>query len=638
MLPKGLQNSLRAVLWGLISSAGLCQPLYYTDTSAAKLTPETRQRIEAIAALLEDQPQGFGVSIEQRGFWEQLGNTQAGQDILRKAESLIQRPMPLLTDELYLMYSQNGNRSAAEDVIFARQNRLAALCLAECIENKGRFIGSLEEVLDSCVSFRSWVYPAHDGNLDNFYQRTITIDLKAAHDAHNFALCLYLLGNKLNPQLVEKTRSQLHERIFAPYCRDIFEDGRSCWWKTATHNWNPVCHSGVVGAAITLLPEKLDRALFIERAIHYMDYYYQGFTPDGYCSEGLGYWNYGYGQYIVLSEAIYSAAKGRIDLFSNPKGLAAAMYPFRVEIINGVYPALADCSVSIQPQTEMMGYVNARLGLRDARWPVSRPAAPNRSLVEFLMFCRLDLNRPVLTPPFMPDNGSLRTWFADAGVLICRPSDGGSFAAVFKGGHNAEHHNHNDLGSFIITAGEQPVIVDPGSVEYTRTTFGKDRYTIPKLSSYGHSVPLIGGQEQIAGRNAEARILRTDFTDKADTIVMDIASAYPIRGLEKLHRTFIYHRSPMESVEVMDEFAFSDPNSFETALITYGTCRQTGPGRLEITSKNRTLEVQIENTGNDIKISDEMIKSTRGDFRRIAIQFAKPLRFGKISMRISPKL
>jgi len=638
MLPQKLQNILRAVLWGVISTAGYCQPLYYTEASAAKLTAEARQRIEAIAALLENHPQGFGMPVEKRDFWEQLGNTEAGQNILRKAESLIQRPMPLLTDELYLMYSQNGNRSAPEDVIFARQDRLAALCLAECIENKGRFIGSLEEVLNSCVSFRSWVYPAHDGNLDNFYQRAITIDLKAAHDAHNFALCLYLLGSKINPQLVEKTRTQLHERIFAPYCRDLFEGQRSCWWKTATHNWNPVCHSGVVGAAITLLPEKFDRALFIERAIHYMDYYYQGFTPDGYCSEGLGYWNYGYGQYIVLSEAIYSATKGQIDLFSNPKGLAAAMYPFRIEILNGVYPAIADCSVNIRPQAEWMGYVNARLGLGDARWPVIRPAASNRSLVEFLMFCRMDLNRPVLTPPFMPDNGGPRTWFADAGVLLCRPSNSGSLAAVFKGGHNAEHHNHNDLGTFIVVVGDQPVIVDPGSVEYTRTTFGKDRYTIPKLRSYGHSVPRIGGQEQIAGRDAEAKILHTDFNETTDTVVMDLASAYPVQGLRKLQRTFIYHRSPIESLEVIDEFALTDSNTYEIALITYGTCKQTGSDRLEITSKNRTLEVRLENTDNNIKISDEVVKSTRGDFRRIAIQFADPVKIGKISMRISPKL
>jgi hypothetical protein len=625
----------------LFISAAAAQPLYYNAESAAKLGADVSQRIEKIAAMLEDPPQGFGVSCRQRDFWETLGKSETGQTILSKAESLLKEPMPVLTDELYLMYSQNGNRTAAQDVMFAREDRLITLTLAECIENKGRFTAAMEEVLDSSISYRSWLFPAHDGNLDNFYQRHTTIDLKSSRDAHNIALCLFLLGDKISPPLAQKAGAQIHKRIFEPYVRDVFEEAGAPknWWRTCTHNWNTVCHAGVVGAALTMLPDKLDRALFIERAIQYTDYYYQGFTADGYCSEGLGYWNYGYGHYIILSEVIYKATEGKIDLFSNPKGLAAALYPFRIEILNTGYPALADCRLNTRPQAELMGYVNARLGLGDARWPLSRQYKDRGALFDFLMFEQLDLDRPVLQPPFGPDHDSLRSWFSQAGVLICRPGkNGGAFAAVMKGGHNGEHHNHNDVGTFIVMVGDQQVILDPGSVEYTRMTFGKHRYTIGKLRSYGHPVPRVGGQEQAAGRAAQAKILRTEFTDDVDTLVMDLASAYPVDGLEKLQRTFVYQRRDAGALVVTDEVVFADPNTFETALITCGTCRTTGPNRLEITSNKKTVEVQIESGDNDIEIADEVVASSRGDFRRIAVRFVKPVKNGKISMRFWPKL
>ncbi|MCI0498795.1 MAG: heparinase II/III-family protein [Planctomycetales bacterium] len=622
----------------LLINAAAAQPLYYNAQSAAKLGADVPQRIKKIAAMLEDRPQGFGVSCRQRDFWERIGENKNGRSILTKAESLLQQPMPVLTDELYLMYSQNGNRTAAQDVMSAREGRLITLCLAECIENKGRFTAALEEVLDSSISYRSWLYPAHDGNLANFNQTHITIDLKSSRDAHNIALCLFLLDDKISPLLAQKSRAQVHKRIFEPYVRDVFEEDRSSYWKTATHNWNTVCHAGVVGAALTMLPDKLDRALFIERAMHYTDYYYHGFTADGYCSEGLGYWNYGYGHYIILSEVIYQATQGTVDVFSNPKGLAAALYPFRIEILNQRYPALADCRLNTRPQAELMGYVNARLGLADARWPMSRQNTGRGTLFDFLMFEQLDPDRPVIQPPFPPDHDQLRTWFSDAGVLICRPAkNSDAFAAVMKGGHNAEHHNHNDIGSFIVMVKDQQVILDPGSVEYTRTTFGKDRYTIGKLRSYGHPVPRVGGQEQVAGRAAQAKILRTEFTDDTDVLVMDLASAYPVGGLEKLQRTFVYQRRDAGTLELTDEVAFANPNTFETALITYGTCRTTGPGRLEVTFGGQTVIIQLESGDNDIEIADEVVASSRGDFRRIAVRFVKPVKKGKISMRIWPK-
>jgi len=608
--------------------------VYYQPERVKAFGQGYPDKIVQLANTLEAGPAGFGIAYQDRSFWGTFEKTEEGRTIVRAAEKYLGEKLPVVTEELYMDYFVTGNRTRCQAVISRREGRLVTLCLAECIENKGRFVKAFEEVCVSMCNDLSWVLPAHDSQKQNYLQKKITIDLVSARHAHDFALALVLLNDKLDPNIVELVREKLHAKIFKPYIDDIYQNTQQAYWKTATHNWNAVCHAGVVGAALTALPNEMDRALFADRGIRYMDYFYEGFTPDGYCSEGLGYWSYGYGHYIVLSEEIYCATGGRTDVFADPRGLPAALYPFRLEILNGSYPAIADCSPNAKPDGDMMGYVNTRLGLEDKRWPLGTDTG---SLFMFLMHQRVRSGRPKLEAPFKPDNTSIRTFFEDAGVLICRPNAGWTFAAVLKGGHNAEHHNHNDLGSFTVLAGKEQVILDAGAVEYTSTTFGKDRYTIKKLSSYGHDVPLVAGQEQVPGAKAKAVILQKEFSDEKDLLTMDLTSAYNVTELEQLHRTFTFSRQGAGWLEVRDDFAFSEPKAFEAALISYGTYKKTGLDLLEITTGGQTVCVSIAAQGSSFEIADEIIESTKGSPLRIAVRFSNPVKKGQITMKIWPK-
>ena len=53
----------------------------------------------------------------------------------------------------------------------------------------------------------------------------------------------------------------MEQRIFAPL-RESFHTGQGNGWLHAEMNWNPVCLAGPVGAALTVLPDRNDRALF----------------------------------------------------------------------------------------------------------------------------------------------------------------------------------------------------------------------------------------------------------------------------------------------------------------------------------------------------------------------------------------
>ena len=131
---------------------------------------------------------------------------------------------------------------------------------------------------------------------------------------------------------------------------------------------------------------------------------------------------------------------------------------------------------------------------------------------------------------------SLRDWFSDAGILVCRPrpSQAGGLGAAIVGCHNDKPHNHNDIGTFVVALGHGTPRLDPGSETYTGA-----HLQLPSLRQ--QCAQLLRPQRAAGGRPvaadgpaAAARVVRSQFTEKADTLVLDIRSAYPVKSLKKL--------------------------------------------------------------------------------------------------------
>ncbi len=237
--------------------------------------------------------------------------------------------------------------------------------------------------------------------------------------------------------------------------------------------------------------------------------------------------------------------------------------------------------------------------------------------------------------------GGPRSWFEQAGILICRPLKGSSsrFATAIIGNDNGVNHNHNDVGSYIVVLNGQVLIVDPGGETYTARTFGPHRYDSNVLNSFGHSVPLVAGKMQSAGAKAKAVTLKTDFTDARDTLVFDIRSAYAVEGLQRLTRTYVFSRAGAGSLTVTDEVAFSRPQSFETTLITLGQWQQTGPQTLRIEDGTAAINVQIDTGGAAFKIVPTEINEhvhTKKLPVRLAIVLEAPISQTTVTAKITP--
>jgi hypothetical protein len=211
--------------------------------------------------------------------------------------------------------------------------------------------------------------------------------------------------------------------------------------------------------------------------------------------------------------------------------------------------------------------------------------------------------------------------------------------AALKGGHNAEHHNHHDVGSYVVVVGDRPVLLDPGAEVYTARTFSRRRYESKVLNSFGHPVPQVAGKGQRGGRAAQARVLRKEFTDRTETLVLDLRSAYDVPALKKLQRTFVYSRDGAGSLTVTDEVAFGSPQAFETALITLGRWKKAGPRSLIVQDGKEAVRVEIDTGGADFEIQSAEIREdvrTKSLPVRVGIGLKQPIEAGSISLRIVP--
>src|SRR5699024_2563227 len=89
-----------------------------------------------------------------------------------------------------------------------------------------------------------------------------------------------------------------------------------------------------------------------------------------------------------------------------------------------------------------------------------------------------------------------------------------SYGFATKGGHNDEPHNHNDIGHFILQRNGEVFLKDLGSGLYNDAYFGKERYSFLCNGSQGHSVPIVNGQLQEAGRSKKASIHNVNLGDE----------------------------------------------------------------------------------------------------------------------------
>ncbi len=624
-----------------MASLGLSALAWIAWLAPQKAPPDVApdpRRLEEVAGWLPEKPRGVGPTADDREAWKEIASFLDGPDLLKSAEKAAGQPLAPFDDKLYLDFSETGNRTRYQTVYFGRWRTLNTLALAECVQNQGRFLPALNAAVEAVCADRTWVLPAHDRKLDNFHGNQVTIDLFSSAAGWTLATADYWLGAKMSEAARLNLRENLGRRIVRPIT-DMVEGRRAPdGWLTTTNNWNAVCWANVAGTVLAAVEPRAARARVLAAAEKNIRHFRAGITPDGWCSEGMGYWNYGFGHYMMLADLALRATEGRLDLLADPHVAMIASFGRRAEIIRGRYPSFADCAVESEPSSSLLAHIDWHFG---GPRPALRPLGGRDPAAIVMLALPYRSPRAAERKPAEAATG-LRTWFPDAGILVCRPADGvkGRFGAALKGGHNAEHHNHNDVGSYSVVVDGVPVLADPGSEVYQSSTFDHRRYQSPANNSLGHPVPRVAGKLQVPGRKAQGKVLETKFTDGLDTIRFDIASCYDVPALKALTREFVYSRSGDGSFTVTDTFQMSEPGDFETALVTYGKVRRIDAAALEVAEGGRTIRVTLKAEGGELRVDEAPLEADYGARRkpvRIGIAFTKPLTAGSVTATIVPQ-
>ena len=598
-------------------------------------------RVAKIAEWLPKEPSGFGKPITDREYWTNPERKALLRLEMTKAESLLGKTFPAWNDATYLEFSKTGKRTSGDRMLRERNSWLKPLVLAECLEGKGRFLPLLREVLKDYAKQPTWVMPAHDPKLTSYRGTEYDVDLGAATFGLELAEALYLLGDKIEADLRGNLQEELRKRVFDPVIRSI-RTGKGCWWLRGTNNWTAVCLAGAVGAALSTIPDPEERALFVAAGELYIGGYVNGFSPDGYCAEGVGYWNYGMRNFLLLRQELSEATAGRLDLFSQPRVVGMALFGSRILIGKTAAPCFGDCRFGTKPSDAVLAYCNEALRLK---LDLPQHDGAREGLAETLMGTAVAGS---LVPTATETDDPLRFYFADAGVLCSRAGGGSRLGIGIKAGGNGSH-SHNDVGSYDIALDDTILTGDPGGPAwYDGKTFSSERYARKILNSYGHPVPVVDGKLQVdavpvhAGHlknsdiRSNGRVTETSLAGARDEMTIDFTRSYDVPSLKSLTRRMVHDRPGGGTIAIEDTVVFQGNGTFEDAVIADGEWRPLDGGSLLVGSGESRLLVHIEST-EAFSLRPEIIEEMGAKpFTRIGITLGRPVRSATVKMTFSP--
>jgi len=563
-------------------------------------------------------------SYTDRAVWAAVPGDVRATRIERAARTLGQ-PWPAMPATLLLDYVRSGDRSRYEDASFGRRKRLRDLVIAECLEGRGRF---LDEILNGAwlVCEESWWgVPAHlhmqkaGSGLPDVEEPVV--DLFAAETGSLMAWTHWLLGAQLkrvSPLVPRRIALEIERRILAP-CRER----NDFWWMGLDprgpgqiNNWNPWINSNWLTCALLLEPPER-RAATVHKILRSLDQFLDAYPDDGGCDEGPSYWTRAGASLFDCLELLHSASGGRIDVYANPLVGEIGRYIYRVHIADRYFINFADAPAKVSLPASTAYAYGRRIG--DAKLHAQGAFALTlRDPDDVLEGMGRDLRTMALSTEMRGADKRAplvgEAWFPGIQVLAARRREGtaaGLYLAA-QGGHNAESHNHNDVGNFIVYADGQPAIVDVGPEGYTAKTFSAQRYEIWTMRSAYHNCPLIHGVEQHEGRAFAARDVDCQLAPAGPRLRMDLAAAYPpAAGAQRWMRTWTMDRAA-NAIAIEDEWSLAAAGKLELTLMAAAE-PHAGEGLVELQGRvriahDRAWTPVIE----PIEITDEDLRNVWG--------------------------
>ncbi len=588
-----------------------------------------------VARLIDNRKSYLFPAASDREAWEKIAvgadKKQLVSEIIAAAETFIGQPWPQLSAALFSQFMTNGNRSNYENSYFMRRNNLGILVIAECLENQGRFIEEIVNGIWSILSEPCWNVPAHGKYLDGDRLPNpdqVWVDLFSAVTGMTLSLTMMLHDDALekhSPALCKTVRQYLVTRIVEP----IEQHPEYHGWMRGFNNWTPWCASNIIGTALYVIEDKKRIVDLIMQLLTPTDNFIATYGPDGGCDEGPGYWGVAGGKLLEQLEILNSVTGDALaGIYQEPLIRNMGEYISKVHLAGDYFMSPADAKPKCHPRPALIYRFGETTGSEQLKRFAMKLLNEDKMQITDRRFCG-NLLLYTLEELFWLPDGAMNlgfehetvTIFDDLEILIARENaSGDGFILAAKGGHNAENHNHNDIGVFELFYDNAPVIIDIGVGSYTRQTFSPQRYDIWCIASGGHNVPLVNGQEQLPGAESKAEDVCYDITADTTAMALEISSAYSGESqLSTLSRKTVLDRAG-KTVSVFDRAEFTAAgNNIVMPLYCLPEPRITGASQAEIAVNGKVLQLVVNTEDKlqlkveKISIDDDLLRKSWGD-------------------------
>ena len=567
------------VAWAQVTQRNILETKYTSDQVMQMILPK-------------DQWKPYPTKPEE---WQARVPESNLKKIVDDASKLLNYKFEPISATISLDFVRSGDRIRHSDISFRKREVLTQLVLAESIENKGRFTEAILNGIWSICEESYWGVPAHIGGTGLPDVENPVVDLFTAETAGVMAIADYLVGDKLDAinKLVRKRMyHETDRRLFTP----MMKNGNKYGWMSRTkpvNNWNPWIMSNWIFSSLLLEKNEDRRKQMVYAAMKGLDAYFNSLGDEGGCDEGPSYWFAAGASAYDCLELLHSASNGAINIFDHALIKNMAGYITKTHIDGKYFVNFADADPMLTPSGTLLyrfgKAVQDSTMMQFGLW--SQNKYPNQAYVANGMRMRMMGSLLALKEMQAPVDYKDPTtaWIKDVQILTAR-TPSGLFMGT-HGGHNAESHNHNDVGDFIVYLKGEPMIIDAGRGNYTARTFSSKRYELWFTQSEYHNLPIINGVGQKNGLEYKATNVASLTNEKEASLNMNIAEAYPKEaGVIEWNRKVSLNRQK-EQVEINDKYLLNTkPFSLEQVFMTIAEVDPSVPGKLLLKG----------NSGNDL--------------------------------------
>ena len=564
-------------------------------------------------------------TYRDRDFWNGLPAVIKEQYI-REAEEALDYDWPVVKATDYLEIIRSGDRR--QEVYAAPRAALLALAMGELVEGKGRFI---DQIVNGAWYYSEqtwWGWSAHltaqkaPHGLPDADEPVI--DLGVGEITNILSWTWYLFRDafdEIHPLISKRLKNEIMKKAVIPYYeRDDF------WWqgfgRRGVNNWNPWTNHNLLTAILILEDNPEKRLAGVDKVVRSLDVFVNGYPADGGCDEGPSYWGRAGASLFQNLDLLYRATDGKFNVYDNQlvRNMGTYIYKAYIDYPYFINFADADATTGSRPaiiywygkeiKDPLLQHFGAFLaGMQE--WGQRTPRGKIDEQIMQLMYLD-EIKNATAENALISD-----FWLPDTEVAGARDKEGSSEGFFFaaKGGHNAESHNHNDLGTCVLYFDGKPCLIDIGRETYTRKTFSSERYEIWTMQSGYHQLPKINGMDQMQGRRYRAK--NTSFSADAKKAVFstDIAGAYTEEAAVKQWvRTYRLDRG--RKFTVSDAWELAEVKEKPTSLnfVTYCRVTEAGPGVLNL--KGDGFELMMNFNAKEVSPRIEFYEVTDNGLRR----------------------